>query len=516
LEAPAHSVFISYAHRDNEGDEPSKRWLDRLMEHLEPLVQQGQVRVWSDREIEAGDDWHEKIQAALRDVKAAVLLVSPAFLASKYIRNSELPVLLRQAQETGAVIIPLILRPSLFRETKFKYPDPAAGPEEFSLASLQAANSPLQPLNNMSEYQQDQVLVAVAQRLLRIVGAEDEPPAPGPPDAPPPGGPGLQRTQGVGDGLRALSDLMEAPEVRDAVIAFRTDFEAASRQIEVLKAYKDLHDRLHALQFQCYERVVAEAARFPDDEVARDNLSDHEQTLLSTVVSIRGGGNGLGQFDTSWMVRDLDEALREMHAALEESDRRRLNRSASLLGRVLNVYPAQVNTRLNETAKTLRLPSLVRAMTLIRDRLLPLNLDQGKVAQFVKGVADLTSLDGELRGLLLEHDRWQIADGELRLIRPNAGELLEELDASWPRLKELTEPLYVGSADEWAAGFRADTERVAAALSSQNLAKVRESFRRYRRSAGLRFFEVDVKLKTLCSHLLTVGEPLVSVLRMLE
>jgi hypothetical protein len=96
------------------------------------------------------------------------LLVSQAFLASKYIRSSELPVLLNQARRNGALIIPIIVRRSLFAETKFKYLDPVNGPEELSLASFQSANPPDKPLIALSEDEQDQVFLSVAQRLLEI------------------------------------------------------------------------------------------------------------------------------------------------------------------------------------------------------------------------------------------------------------------------------------------------------------------------------------------------------------
>lgn len=163
------SVFISYAHTDNESSEPSKRWLDRLLEHLEPLNFQEQVQSWSDKDIEIGANWQSSIQLSLEEARAAVLLISPAFLASRYIRNSELPVLLKNASNKGLVIIPIILRPSLFKETLFKYPDPHSGPEEIFLSSLQAANSPTRPLNSLEEHEQDKVLLSVAQRLLKLV-----------------------------------------------------------------------------------------------------------------------------------------------------------------------------------------------------------------------------------------------------------------------------------------------------------------------------------------------------------
>jgi tetratricopeptide (TPR) repeat protein len=171
----AFSVFICYAHADNVHSEPSRRWLDRLLLHLQPLALQNSIRTWSDQQIETGDFWDAKIQAQLQQAKAAVLLVSPAFLASDYIRNSELPVLLKRAMDHGLIIIPLILRPCLFSETRFKYPDPLNGPLEFSLASLQAAHSPSKPFSAMAEHEQDQVLLAVAQRLHKLVQADPSP-----------------------------------------------------------------------------------------------------------------------------------------------------------------------------------------------------------------------------------------------------------------------------------------------------------------------------------------------------
>ena len=161
-------IFISYAHKDNEDANASNRWLDRLLEHIQPLVMQDQVHIWSDQGIETGDLWHDSIQHTLQHSKVAILLVSPAFLASKYIRNSEMPVLLMNAKKEGVVILPIIVRHCLFAETKFKYPDPVEGPEVLSLSVFQAANPPSKPLNAMSEHEQDRVLFSVAQRILRL------------------------------------------------------------------------------------------------------------------------------------------------------------------------------------------------------------------------------------------------------------------------------------------------------------------------------------------------------------
>lgn len=162
------TVFISYAHEDNENPDPSKRWLNRLLQQLQPLVFQKQVAAWSDTAIETGERWQESISRQLQNAKVAVLLVSPAFLASSYIRNSELPALLKNAQDRGVTVLPIIVRRCLFTTTTFKYPDPVRGPEELSLSIFQAANSPDKPLNAMPEHEQDEVLVSIAERILRL------------------------------------------------------------------------------------------------------------------------------------------------------------------------------------------------------------------------------------------------------------------------------------------------------------------------------------------------------------
>jgi hypothetical protein len=86
LPATACAVFISYAHADNESQNPKERWLDRFVEFLMPLVRQEDFTLCSDQDTKIGLDWHKHIQAHINGAKAVVLLISPAFLASDYIR----------------------------------------------------------------------------------------------------------------------------------------------------------------------------------------------------------------------------------------------------------------------------------------------------------------------------------------------------------------------------------------------------------------------------------------------
>lgn len=135
-------VFVSYSHRD-------KQWLDRLRVHLKPLERESVFDTWDDTRIAAGQAWRAEIEAAIQSASAAVLLVSKDFLASDFIAENELPPLLEAAQSRGLTILPVILSPCRFEQTK-------------SLSELQSVNSPSRTLIEMTEAEQDRVFVQLS------------------------------------------------------------------------------------------------------------------------------------------------------------------------------------------------------------------------------------------------------------------------------------------------------------------------------------------------------------------
>ena len=166
------AVFISYARADNESRNPKERWLDRFLEFLKPLVRQEDFTLCSDQDIKIGQDWRQHIQAYLSGAQVVVLLISPAFLASDYIANSELPAILKNAADRGVRIFPILISPSMYKRAKYKYPDPETGPQEFSLASIQTANPPSETLIEMTEGAQNRVLERVADQLAEVLYAK--------------------------------------------------------------------------------------------------------------------------------------------------------------------------------------------------------------------------------------------------------------------------------------------------------------------------------------------------------
>jgi SIR2-like domain/TIR domain len=97
-------VFVSYSHSDSQA-------FDELMTMLFPI--KSKLKIWQDRMIEPGAKWRDEIKQALDSAKAAILLVSPAFLQSDFIQKDELPPLLAAAQAEGCKILWIKLQESL-------------------------------------------------------------------------------------------------------------------------------------------------------------------------------------------------------------------------------------------------------------------------------------------------------------------------------------------------------------------------------------------------------------------
>jgi hypothetical protein len=97
-------IFVSYSHQD-------EAWCDAVAQHLRTLHDPIQTTVWVDRHrIRAGTAWAPEIDKGLQQADLAVLLISPAFLSSEFIRNTELPKLLA-SRTAGLPVIPILIMP---------------------------------------------------------------------------------------------------------------------------------------------------------------------------------------------------------------------------------------------------------------------------------------------------------------------------------------------------------------------------------------------------------------------
>lgn len=321
----------------------------------------------------------------------------------------------------------------------------------------------------------------------------------------------------VGTGIQALEDLIQAgSDVRESVIAFRADFQAAARQIDILADYKDVHDQLHSLQFHCYNPIVIDMRRLPDDDLAWESIANYEVTLQGILRDLEQvtERNRLSASELSW-VTDVRAAQADIAQAVETNDLGRLKKAIRLLNRVLTTQPTLINARLNTAARSLRLTSLVQGMSAMRDWLGNAGYDATRISQIELGVAGLTTLSASLADLVNDHDRWQIVDLDLRRIEQFIDQDITELELSWPDVRARVAPFYLESAESWGAALKNDADKLTSALEAADPTRVRQFFRRFRRQAGERFFRVDIELKRVCDELRLIGESLTSVLKVL-
>jgi hypothetical protein len=153
LEPPdGPEVFISYSHVD-------KAYLDRLLVHLRPLERAGRVRSWADTSLRPGDDWRAEIEQAIDRCSLAVLLVSPDFLASAFVTESELPPILEAAEAKGVRVISVIVEHCGFG----RRPD---------LARFHAMNNPETPLSSLPTTERERIYDLVAQAVESATGGD--------------------------------------------------------------------------------------------------------------------------------------------------------------------------------------------------------------------------------------------------------------------------------------------------------------------------------------------------------
>ncbi len=148
-------VFMSYSHRETE-------WMKRLMTSLKPRMRFGGISVWNDEHIKVGAQWRKEIDNALAAARVAVMLVSSDFLASSFIMEQEVPVILQAAENS---LLTVVWIPLTF-----------SGVKHTPIINYQCAGTPLvgpnTPLISLDAAKQSQVLERIADEIMEVYNHE--------------------------------------------------------------------------------------------------------------------------------------------------------------------------------------------------------------------------------------------------------------------------------------------------------------------------------------------------------
>ena len=143
-------IFVSYSHKD-------EKLCREFLTMLEPAAQVLRLHVWSDQQIVIGDKWHAEIEGALGRARVAVCMVTPDYLASRFVKESELPALLEGAKDGGVEIFWIACRPSTVQYSE--------------LAKYQAANDPNKPLSSLQRQAREKSIVNIVNKLMEKTNA---------------------------------------------------------------------------------------------------------------------------------------------------------------------------------------------------------------------------------------------------------------------------------------------------------------------------------------------------------
>ena len=101
--------FISYSHEDAIYFEKFKKLLETVIKSDKKGT--FDISIWTDKQILAGEDWHDVIQDKLKDSEFAILLISNDFFGGEYIEKQEYA----KAKNQNKLIIPVELTPVIDR-----------------------------------------------------------------------------------------------------------------------------------------------------------------------------------------------------------------------------------------------------------------------------------------------------------------------------------------------------------------------------------------------------------------
>ncbi|HZM66759.1 MAG TPA: NB-ARC domain-containing protein [Nakamurella sp.] len=141
------TVFVSYSRQDAQ-------WVRRFRVMLRPVVDLRRLELWVDDRIAPGERWRSELKAAIARSGVALLLLTPEFLASRFIMGTELPALAK----AGVRLVPVLVEPCLWRQVP-------------SLLDLQWAHDPARdgPLAAARGAQRNERIVRICDRLIELL-----------------------------------------------------------------------------------------------------------------------------------------------------------------------------------------------------------------------------------------------------------------------------------------------------------------------------------------------------------
>jgi hypothetical protein len=521
-------LFYSYAHKD-------KTLRDELGAHLANCRQLRIIQDWYDAEIIPGKDWDATIKEKLRTADFILCLLSSDFLNSKYISLVELPEAFERRAAAKVEIVPIFIRDCDYSGSFFEHVQrlpPGDKPvtmwpnqdEAWTkvVKGLKTAFEEFRKASNAS----NGAATSEATKLASSVSPASTATAQAGSGANAPQQENRALAAASTKAFQGLKQLMANPKIKAFVTTEEDKLVAADEALQTLVDYKNVHDRLHDLQFKCYNYVFQESRKL-EEQIDWPLLDKPRKDLAGIIDALQQAAEqtSLAKDEDFTWLDVLRDAASTLEQACNDLSMVPLHTAGRSMRAILETRPAIFDAKLSAAAKTLPLQELREALSAIRAKVNQINpsaLTSEAGKRFTAGVDALPRLSANLHALAAEHTRWQGIATTFWSLDALIEKTPDPLRTAWPRLRERLERICGDRSTPLARAIVESANKLEQLLAipapseSSDLQrwriKVRQTYTSCSNDAGTRFYQVDFSLKRLCDELRDLQMALAGVL----
>lgn len=330
-----------------------------------------------------------------------------------------------------------------------------------------------------------------------------------------------QNAKQASTGFTALYTLMQQPHVASLVGGAKSELRHTFNAFINLTDFKDLHDLLHQLQYHCYNFLARGEKRYTSDPNYREELPNYInefQRIVFVLHTVVARPNSKLAYEKIW-VQSLTQTHNLLRNAIETDDIQdnvaieSLKHCSRNLKSVISRQQPKLNAYIINTAHDIQLQNLIIKLNTIYNNIQssptisPTSTsDESRKKQFGAGITALSVLTQQLTSLIALHDHWQNADDILRDIERNPLRNLMDEDR-WQDIWQIVLPLCEDEAEDGYKQAKKTGESLdkllqnKQALSDANQDNIERLFKSFRSAVGTCFYQVDFKLKSICTVL---------------
>lgn len=328
----------------------------------------------------------------------------------------------------------------------------------------------------------------------------------------------------VVDVLDHLKIDVRTPESRDTLKRFING-------VNVLTAYKYLHDCLHRLQIRRFRELSTAAEAMETDPGQIEMLRDFQYLVSNCVTDARPWAEKLPDneylctIELAWIDK-LAFVEAKLRSGLDDRDGEMTMEALTVVGRILEAEPRRLNTLIFIRANRLPIKQLIELLG--KDEA----LNPQTQTMVARAGDELRKINTTLLRRVVDHKLWQDADDGLwsldRVFTNPGGKVFQRFSMEWTSSKSKVRQLTDAAHEiEWVSGLIRYSDLVDDELTraesqvgddgrARNPKAVRDGlFLRYndfRHEARFMFFRVDSLLRQDCTEIIAIGRPLQSIL----